>query len=199
MDLTAFFFYIFAFLAVAGALMILVTPHIVYAAVGLITSLSAVAILFFLAGAEFLGAMQIMIYVGGTVVLLAFGVMLTARLAFLRMKTTADQWVIALLVAAPLVVMLLQGIWGYSRWLAHGESAAMSAASARDSVTTTDLGMALVAAKPQELMTPQERAFQTVVGYILPFELVSLHLLVVLIGAAYIARRTSDESENTSG
>ena len=52
--------------------------------------------LFFLAGADFLGAVQLMVYVGGTMVLLVFGVMLTARGPFVSMKTGGGQWILAI-------------------------------------------------------------------------------------------------------
>ena len=58
---------------------VVVTGNIVRMACYLVVSLAAVAGLFFLAGADFLGAVQLMVYVGGTMVLLVFGVMLTAR------------------------------------------------------------------------------------------------------------------------
>ncbi|ASV74284.1 NADH-ubiquinone oxidoreductase chain J [Thermogutta terrifontis] len=193
MDANAIFFWLLAALAVAGALVVVITPHIVHAAVGLILTLSAVAGLFFLAGAEFLGAMQIMIYVGGTVVLLAFGVMLTARLAFVRMRTTADQWVIAILLAAPLTIILLQSAWAYG----HLKTAQLSSETTRaeaEAVSATDLGLALVGVRPQagganQLDDRGASNLANMEGYILPFELVSLHLLVVMIGAAYLARR----------
>lgn len=193
MDANAIFFWLLAALAVAGALVVVITPHIVHAAVGLILTLSAVAGLFFLAGAEFLGAMQIMIYVGGTVVLLAFGVMLTARLAFVRMRTTADQWVIAILLAAPLTIILLQSAWAYG----HLKTAQLLFETTRaeaEAVSATDLGLALVGVRPQagganQLDDRGASNLANMEGYILPFELVSLHLLVVMIGAAYLARR----------
>ena len=50
--------------------------------------------LFFLAGADFVGAMQFLIYVGGTLVLLVFGVMLTAQGPFISMKTASGEWIL---------------------------------------------------------------------------------------------------------
>ena len=66
---------------------VVLTSNIVRMAFYLMLSLGATAGLFFLAGAEFVGAMQLMIYVGGTLVLLIFGVMLTAQARFISMKT----------------------------------------------------------------------------------------------------------------
>ena len=64
--------------------------------------------LFFLSGAQFLGAMQLMLYVGGTVVLLIFGVMLTARGPFVSMQSGGGQWILALLAGGSLLAVLLQ-------------------------------------------------------------------------------------------
>ena len=65
--------------ACAFAVAVVISPNIVRMAFYLVLSLAATAGLFFLAGADFVGAMQIMIYVGGTLVLLVFGVMLTSQ------------------------------------------------------------------------------------------------------------------------
>ena len=74
-DWYAFVFLLFALLACVFAAAVLFTSNIVRMAFYLTLSLGATAGLFFLAGAEFIGAMQLMIYVGGTLVLLIFGVM----------------------------------------------------------------------------------------------------------------------------
>jgi len=192
-DAMAIFFWLFAVVACAGALIVVVSRNIVRAAVGLIVSLFGVAMLFFLAGAEFLGAMQLMIYVGGTVVLLAFGVMLTARTLFLRMSTTADQWLVAILLALPLTVILIQAALSYSPF--HGgqpsieRTAEKSSATSVRPITITELGMALLGFRENGQNSEAVTLFRGNQGYLLPFELISVHLLVVLIGAAYLARR----------
>ena len=76
------------------AVAVLLTSNIVRMAFYLVLSLAATAGLFFLAGADFVGAMQFMIYVGGTLVLLIFGVMLTAQGPFISMKTSAGDWIL---------------------------------------------------------------------------------------------------------
>ena len=83
----SFFFLLFALVACAFALAVVVSGNIVRMAFYLIVSLGAVAGLFFLLQADFLGAMQLMVYVGGTLVLLAFGVMLTARSPFVSLRS----------------------------------------------------------------------------------------------------------------
>ena len=108
------FFLLFAAIACASAVAVVVTGNIVRMACYLVVSLAAVAGLFFLAGAEFLGAVQLMVYVGGTMVLLVFGVMLTARGPFVSMKISSGQWVVAVVVGGALLAVLLQAAFNFS-------------------------------------------------------------------------------------
>ena len=96
----SFLFLLFAGLTCGFAIGVLLSTSIVRMAFYLIVSLASTAGLFFLAGAKFVGAMQVMIYVGGTLVLLIFGVMLTAKAAFVSMKTRSSDWVLASIIGA---------------------------------------------------------------------------------------------------
>src|SRR6188474_2754747 len=87
-----FFFALFALLTCGFALAVLFSNNVVRMAFYLVLCLGSSSGLFFLAGAEFVGAMQLMIYVGGTLVLLIFGVMLTAKASFISMQTRAGEW-----------------------------------------------------------------------------------------------------------
>ena len=78
--------------------------NIVRMAFYLVLSLAATAGLFFLAGADFVGSMQLLIYVGGTLVLLVFGVMLTSQDRFISMKTGREEMIVAALVGACLLI-----------------------------------------------------------------------------------------------
>ncbi len=80
------------------------SSNIVRMAFYLVMSLGATAGLFFLAGADFVGAMQLMIYVGGTLVLLIFGVMLTAQGPFISMKTRSGEWILGGIVGGSLLL-----------------------------------------------------------------------------------------------
>ena len=83
-------FLLFAAVACACAVAVVLADNVVRMAFYLVLSLASTAGLFFLAGAEFVGAMQLMIYVGGTLVLLVFGVMLTAQAPFVAIKTSSS-------------------------------------------------------------------------------------------------------------
>src|SRR4051812_21246348 len=110
------FFLIFATVACGFALAMLLSSHIVRMAFYLTLSLGATAGLFFLAGADFVGSMQLLIYVGGTLVLLIFGVMLTAQEPFISMKTRSGEWVLAAIAGGALLAVLLSASFKVKDW-----------------------------------------------------------------------------------
>lgn len=178
-DWHAALFVLFAAVACGAAVMVVITDNVVRMALHLVLSLGATAGLFFLAGAEFVGSMQLMIYVGGTLVLLVFGVMLTAQTKLVALRTPPGDRVIAGILAAALLAVLVQSAVSIENWRRPGRAEAQPP-------TATPLGMALVGVRvdsPDPASEGQRRS-----GYLLPFEIVSVHLLVVLVGAAYLAR-----------
>src|SRR5215218_747720 len=81
---TAVLFYLFAIMAGGSAIAVVVTRNIVRTAVALLFTLAGVAGLYFLLNAEFLAAVQLVVYAGGTLILIVFGVMLTTKSPFSR-------------------------------------------------------------------------------------------------------------------
>src|SRR5215831_11428818 len=94
-DLQTVLFYAVAVLTGLCALGVVVTQNIVRAAAWLLFALGGVAGIFFFLGADFVGATQLIVYVGGTLVLVVFGVMLTAQGPFVSMRTGAAEWAMA--------------------------------------------------------------------------------------------------------
>lgn len=180
------FFLIFALFACFFAFCVLVTSNIVRMAFYLTLALGATAGLFMLAGAHFVGAMQLMIYVGGTLVLLVFGVMLTAQDGFLQMSTRGGDWVLAVAVGVSLLALLVVAAIYLPQGEFHADAQAKIPADVANQ--TTSLGLALLSTRPDKLVATNETLAAGMSGYLLPFEIVSVHLLVVLIGAAYLAR-----------
>jgi NADH-quinone oxidoreductase subunit J len=207
MDLTAFLFYFLAILTGACAVAVVVTPNIVRAAVWLLFTLGGTAAIFFLLDANFVGATQLLVYVGGTLVLVVFGVMLTAQGPFINMRVGAAEWAIAMGVG-----LLLYGVLAASLAQMHppGPSEAdlasgamapsatlgeallgMKSATAQANVTGipgTGYGPTVAAVEAGKQGPPVPTRPRERIAYLLPFEIVSVHLLVVLIGAAYLAR-----------
>jgi NADH:ubiquinone oxidoreductase subunit 6 (subunit J) len=190
MELQTFLFYAVAGLTGLCAIAVVVTQNIVRSAAYLLFTLGGTAAVFFLLGADFVGATQLLVYVGGTLVLVVFGVMLTAQGPFISMKTGAAEWAISIIVG-----MTLYGVIAVSL-ITHPItfSSQAEAPNPADSPTSMLYGkvfMNVVDATPEGKITgvPADKATKrTRMGYLLPFEIVSVHLLVVLIGAAYLAR-----------
>lgn len=182
----SFFFLLMAILACGFALAVVFADNVVRMAFYLVMSLGAVAGLFFLAGADFVGGMQLMIYVGGTLVLLVFGVMLTARGPMVNMKTAGRQWVLAAIVGASLLAVLLQTAFSVDPW--RSKAVAQENLQVTSAPTAGPLGLAMLGVREDKLEQKDPALRAGMSGYLLVFEVISVHLVVVLIGAAYLAR-----------
>lgn len=196
----SFFFLLFALVTCVFAVAVVVAQNVVRMAFYLILSLGAVAGLFFLAGADFVGGLQLMIYVGGTLVLLVFGVMLTAQGPFANLKVGGVQWLLSAVLAAALLFVLLSAALRVDDWTSR--KVAQAGLPVAASPTAAPLGLGMMGVRVDQLDQKDGLLRSGMSGYLLPFEIVSVHLLVVLIGAAYLARAkrrvrpqtTSDES-----
>ena len=159
-------FFVFALMTVAAAFTVALARNIVRAAVGLLFALTGVSGLYFLLHAEFLAATQLVVYVGGTLILIVFGVMLTSKNPNVHYEPRRWEvlWgvVVGIVLGVPMLWLVLS-----TRWHALAEVPAGPA-----TYSVSDLGKAL--------LDPA--------GYLVPFELVSMLLLAVMIGAAYLAK-----------
>ncbi len=180
--------YVFGAMAVACAIAVVVSQNVVRMAFWLILSLAATGALFFSLNADFVGAAQLLIYVGGTLVLLIFGVMLTASGPFLQIKAKPGEMVLAGVVGMALLGVILSSAISVD-WDKHAPSPEKAVGigfnSPAEGNTTRELGMKFLGANPKDIGSQKATLSP---GYLLPFEIVSVHLLVVLIGAAYLAR-----------
>ncbi|MCH2141212.1 MAG: NADH-quinone oxidoreductase subunit J [Phycisphaerales bacterium] len=183
-------FYLFAAAACLGAVAVVVSQSVVRMAFWLIVSLGSTAGLFFLLDADFVAATQLLIYVGGTLVLLVFGVMLTASGPYLKIKASPAEGFLAAGVGVLFLFIFMMTVWQVD-WeanntnlrIAQGTSAAGYNAEGEGN-TGRPLGLSLIGLRPDKDLGQSELS----TGYLLPFEIVSVHLLVVLVGAAYLAR-----------
>jgi NADH-quinone oxidoreductase subunit J len=193
MNLTPILFYILAIATSICAVAVVVTQNIVRAAAWLLFALGGTAAIFFLLGADFVGSTQLLVYVGGTLVLVVFGVMLTAQGPFINMKIGAAEWLIALCAGLLLYGVLAVTLWKFpspapASTVTQGDHPAQLASS----VVLGQAFLGLKEATPTASLTglpPGAKPLpRTPMAYLLIFEIVSVHLLVVLIGAAYLAR-----------
>lgn len=172
-------FFGFAALTLFSALAVLLTQNVLYAAFCLLLTLLGVAGLFVLAGADFLAVAQIMIYVGGVLVLVIFGVMLTHSSEGTASGPSQESaqrsnavlglnrsWVVALLVAGTLFWALYSVLTRVSFALLNRPQ---SQTSAFPRTTVDTIG--------KQLMTE----------YVVPFEIAGVLLLAALVGAAYLS------------
>ena len=174
--LSAILFYLFAGMAALSALGLVRSRNIVRSAVCLLFTLAGVAGLYFLLSAEFLAAVQLVVYAGGTLILIVFGVMLTSKSPFSRYEPNLGEVVVALVIAAVLLVALVLAV--RSTAFASGGDVPPSG----------------------EERYPLVRLGQALLGdYLLPFEIVSVLLLVVMIGAAYLAKGRRREEKTAGG
>lgn len=163
-------FYAFVGLVVLSALVTLLTKNVLYAAFSLITTFFGVAALYVFAGADFVAITQIMVYIGGILVLIIFGIMLTHRISGQPVITEVHHKFSGIFIG-----LSLFGILAYSILEADLEQLPwIKTATATGNVvqdsTVQPLGVMLMS------------------RYIFPFELAALLLLVALIGAAFIAK-----------
>jgi NADH:ubiquinone oxidoreductase subunit 6 (subunit J) len=101
------------------------------------------------------------------------------------MKTPAGQWVVAALVGGGLLYVLVQTAFSVDDWRAMTPE---QIAQREVPKTATRIGMDLIGVRTDAADQPDESLRTGMSGYLLPFEIVSVHLLVVLVGAAYLAR-----------
>ena len=106
MNAEAFVFWVLAIVTVGSAAVVVLARTLIYSAFALLFTFFGVAGLYVLLGADFLAATQLLIYVGGILVLLLFGVMLTHKIYDLDLKTETTQLAPGLIVAAGLFVIL---------------------------------------------------------------------------------------------
>jgi NADH-quinone oxidoreductase subunit J len=179
-------FWLFAVVACGGAISVVISQNVVRMALGLIASLSSVSALFFLMNADFVGATQLMVYVGGTIVLVIFGVMLTSSSKLQKIKASPADGVLAAIIGVMFLLTFAFTV-GSVKWKISGVTDGYNDAEVGN--TVRPLAMSFVGLRPDS----PDRS-----GYLLPFEIVSVHLLVVLVGAAYLARakrRVTSESQ----
>lgn len=181
--------YVFAAMTALCAIAVVISQNVVRMAFWLILSLAGTAGLFFSLNADFVGSAQLLIYVGGTLVLLIFGVMLTASGPFLQIRSRPGEMVLAGVIGLALLGILLSSAVSvdWDQRIATSEPSKVGTGynDPAQGNTTRELGMKFLGANPKDIGTSRTTLSP---GYLLPFEIVSVHLLVVLIGAAYLAR-----------
>ena len=164
-DLSYLLFGGICFFTVITAIWVVLSPNLIHSAVSLLFTLFGVAGLYVFLYADFIAAAQIIIYVGGILVLIIFGVMLTNNIDDPKLSNKSQNQLIGGIFSFTLLIMLSNIVFD-TNWN-------IQELIIRDS-TVNDIGMMLLST------------------YLLPFEIVSILLLAALIGAAMLSRKKID-------
>jgi NADH-quinone oxidoreductase subunit J len=166
------FFYSFALLTLLGAILTITRRSAVHSALWLIVSLVGVAGLYLLQHAEFLFAVQIVLYIGGIMVLFLFVIMLVNLDEAARQKQFNKQWLIALACVAGVGA-------AFGLFLYRGAAAFQLAKPA-----------AKTAVQGAAVLGNTERLADALFSeYLLPFEIASVLLLVAVVGSVVMAKK----------
>jgi NADH-quinone oxidoreductase subunit J len=164
-------FYFFASIAVIGAVMTVTSRNAVHSAIFLITALLATAGIFLQLRAEFLFIVQIILYVGGIMVLFVFVIMLVnLDVAVRQMQFARQKWV-ALIISLALAAQVGLMFWSIRK--VPGQGVPVAAAAPAESLP----------------LNSEEVARSLFSTYLLPFEIASVLLLVAMIGAVVMAKK----------
>jgi NADH-quinone oxidoreductase subunit J len=170
-------FVIFAVMALGAAVAVVVARNPVHSALFLLGSFLVVAGIFFLMQAEFPGAVQVLVYAGGIMVLFLFVIMLVHQRTVKEAKTFQHQWDIALVLAPIFVLPFLYILWTEKFADVAEKPGALRAVGSRLMGNT------------------QAIAFVLYRDYLLPFEVASVLLLVAMIGAVVLGKRSSEKMD----
>jgi NADH-quinone oxidoreductase subunit J len=159
-------FLVLAAVTVAGAVSLILQRHPIHSALSLIVVMVALAGLYLLQGAEFVAAVQIIVYAGAIMVLFIFVIMLLN--AGEEERTNVSR--LARYVGVPLgIVFLVEVAYWIGRVTAH-------------------LGSA-----PPEMVSTRDLSSLLFREYVFPFELTSFLILIALLGALVLARREDSD------
>lgn len=160
-DIGQIMFFGFAIIAVISAILVITGRNLFHAAMSLGLYLLTIAGYYFMLDADLVGIMQVFVYVGGVIVALLFGIMLTSQMTNVRSVSAMKRRASTVVAVAALVGLLISVFRQASFYISPAEPI-------KD--TTSVIG----------------RLFLT--DYVLPFEVISVLLLAALIGAVVIAK-----------
>lgn len=167
MELYDLIFYLFAAVTLGSAFLVVTAKNIVHSAFYLLFTFFGVAGIYVLLGADFIAVVQLLVYVGGILILMLFGVMLTNKITNVDIRTGTSH-----IIPAVIGVGIL---WGALTAIIAFKTKWQQNPSEDIKPTVVGLGNLLIT------------------DYVLIFELLGILLLIALIGAASIARREVEE------
>jgi NADH-quinone oxidoreductase subunit J len=155
-------------MTVVSAILVTFHPNILYASISLLFTFLGVAGLFVFAGADFLAAVQIVVYVGGVTILVLFAIMLTQWLYGWKLMDAGVKLIAPVTVGCLLLYFLFPRLTSFADWILHSQPEKFDQFSVAPK--TALMGQALLGT------------------YLLPFEGITILLLGALVGAVWLAR-----------
>lgn len=165
-------FYMFEVLTGVSALGILFIKNVFHGALLLLVCLLSIAGIYIINFAELIAVTQILIYAGGVLILLIFGIMLTSRLSGKSIIVTSNRWLEGILVGVPLLILLVIFL--------RRENFSQNSVEVASTGQWNNINLIGI-----NFMT----------DYLLPFEVAGILLLIALIGAAVMAAYKQNEPE----
>jgi len=163
-----YIYYFFALVTVLSALTVLLTKNVIHAVLALLGVFLGVSAMYIFAGADFLAVSQLIVYIGGVLVLMLFGVMLTNKEVGKEYPVSRNNSLVLGILSGLLIFIAL-----FYLIIVKGEALVKPGNENAIDNTITFIGIALIK------------------EYSIAFELIGFLLLVTLIGAAFIAGRKS--------
>lgn len=154
-------FYFISALTVAGALAAVLLKNTIHCALGLTVAFAGLALLFLSLDAQFVGFVQILVYIGAVVILVVFAIMLTRGAETTRDAVRSQTWLAGLVIAAAVFALLA--------WAVLASTPGLPSQTAAPAATVHDIGNALMT------------------RYVLPLEIVAVLLTAATIGAVIVA------------
>jgi NADH-quinone oxidoreductase subunit J len=168
-------FVVFAVLALGTAVAVVVARNPIHSALFLLSCFLLVACIFILQQAEFVGAVQILVYAGGIMVLFLFVIMLVHQRTVRERAAFQHQWDIALLFLIAFLLPFLYVLWTERFPVVAPNPDAFRAVRGRIAGNTQAVAWVLYR------------------DYLLPFEVASVFLLVAMVGAVVLGKRSVEK------
>ncbi len=162
--MSEFLFWFITALTIGSALMVVLHSNLVYSAIALIVTLFGVAGFYVFLWADFLAGVQVVIYIGGILVLILFGIMLTNKISSVNISHSNINKGAGAIVVLGIFVIMVRMIFN-TPWLQLS--------------------------KPEPSQTVGEIGRLLMTHYLLPFEVASILLLAALIGSAMLSRKAN--------
>jgi NADH-quinone oxidoreductase subunit J len=159
-------FFVFALIAVAGAVMLILAREPIHSALALVLVMISLAVIYLLLGAEFIAAVQIIVYAGAVMVLFVFVIMLLN----MGVEERTDFSKLAKYAGLPLGFVLLLEI---AHWMFRSQIGAAIANGPQPATAFSTVELSKMLFRP----------------YLFPFEATSILILIAILGALVLARK----------